>query len=116
MSSLAGHLSPPVPAGVLRSCSASGPVSGLWGARSVLVDMGVSKNVRTLEVPIPAQPRSGSFGLMGPGEGGGGWLLLGDTTPLPFQLPRPYGRPRSWLQVEPPGGTCLLWCLGWGLL
>lgn len=50
---------------------------------------------------------------LGKGRGeGGGRRLPGDMCSLPFQLPRPYGRPRRWLQVALPGG---LVCSGvWG--
>lgn len=45
------------------------------------------------------------MGLRGSGPRRGTWPgVLADTTPLPFQLPCPDLPPRSWLQVQPPGG------------
>ena len=74
--------------------------------------------------PTAAQPGSwwlwgsGSPGRGGGGEGrgeGGGRRLRGDTCSFPFQLPRPYGRPRHWLQVAPTGAG-VQWRVGWGRL
>lgn len=56
----------------------------------------------------------GGDGGEGRGEGGGR-RLRGDTCSFPFQLPRPYGRPRRWLQVAPTGAR-VQWRVGWGRL
>ena len=68
--------------------------------------------------PAELRVALGQWESPGRGKGrakGGGRRLRDDTCSLPFQLPRPYGRPRRWLQVALPGVGGGLVCSGvWG--